>query len=137
MDDDAGVVGALEAFDRVFTAGDATGLAACFAEAGMLLLLHRAPLEGRDAIREHWDPFFAAWDTSAWQSERVVVDVHGTHAYALTTYTETLVHRAGTERPRLVVGRLVHFLRRDPNDETWLVTLAMNSHARPVEEVTG
>lgn len=137
MDSDAAVHEALRDFDRAFAAGDAAGLAASFAEDATLLLLYVAPLEGRDAIRDHWVRVFGTWDTSAWRPERVVVEVHGDRAYALSTYTETLVHRAGVERSRLVVGRLVQFLRRDPSDGTWLVQLAMNSHARPIEEVGG
>ena len=69
---------------------------------------------------------------SAWATERMVVDVHGDLAYALSTYTETMVHHAGTEQSRLVVGRVVMFLRR-ADDERWQITVLMNSHARPVE----
>ena len=42
---------------------------------------------------------------------------------------------ARDDRPsRDVSGRLILFLRRDP-DGAWRVTLALNSHVRPVVEV--
>ena len=59
--------------------------------------------------------------------------MHGDHAYVLLVYSETLVPRKGG--PSLSVsGRLVLFLRREP-DGPWRVTVVMNSHIRPVEEV--
>jgi len=80
-----------------------------------------------------WTRLFARFDTSAWQTERVIVDVHGDLAYTLSTYTEILVPRKpGAGVPERVVGRLVLFLRREPDGE-WLVNLALNSHVRPVE----
>jgi uncharacterized protein (TIGR02246 family) len=126
---------ALAAFDRCFAAGDAAGLAAWFSEDAQLLLIHSEPIEGRPAIRAHWTKLFAAFDTSAWRVERTLVDVHKDRAYALSTYSETLVPRQGGPS-RLVHGRLVQFLRRDAKG-AWTVTVAMNAHVRPVEEVGG
>ena len=129
---DSEVRAALDAFDRAFAAGDTDAVVELFAEDASLLLLHGAPIRGRPGSRAQWGPSFATWDMSAWATERVVVDVHGDRAYALSTYTETMVHRAGTEQSRLVVGRVVMFLRR-ADDGRWLITMLMNSHARPVE----
>ena len=70
----------------------------------------------------------------AWQAEHRLVEADGDLAHALSVYTETLVHRAGTEPSQLVRGRVVYFLRRDP-DGAWWITLAMNSHSRPVETI--
>lgn len=122
----------LDAFDRAFAAGHADAVVEHFAEDGLMLLLHAPAIQGRAAIHAKWTQFFAEWDMSAWAMERVIVDVHGDRAYALSTFTETMVHRAGTEPSRLVVGRLVMFLRR-VDDGRWRITVALNSHARPVE----
>ena len=123
---------ALEEFDRTFASGDAAAFAELFAIDARLLLLHREPLEGRPAILEHWKRLFAEYDPAAWRAEHDVVEIHDDRAYVLSLYSETLVHRRGG--PSLdVLGRLVLFLRRDP-DRTWRVALAMNSHTRPVEQ---
>lgn len=124
----------LDAFDRAFAAGDIDAVVELFAEDVTLLLLYSPAIQGRAAIHAKWAPTFAAWDMSAWATERVVVDVHGDRAYALSTYTETMVHRAATEPSRIVVGRLVTFLRREA-DGRWRIAVQMNSHARPIEEV--
>ena len=130
----AAVLAALDAFDQAFAAGDAELLAEQFAEDAELLLLHSELTVGRAAIRDLWARFFADWDASAWRTEPRIVDVHGPQAYTVSDYTETLVHRARERPARLVVGRLVRFLRQDA-DGTWRVTLALNSHARPIEEL--
>jgi uncharacterized protein (TIGR02246 family) len=124
---------ALADFDRCFAAGDAVALAAHFAEDAQLLLLHRDPIDGRDAIRAYWCLFFAEYDPGAWKTELGILDVHGDRAYAMAVYSETLVHRGG-DPSRIVHGRLVFFLRRDPEDR-WRVAMIMNSHVRPVEVV--
>ena len=124
---------ALDRFDRTFASSDATALAQLFAVDARLLLLYGEPIEGRSAIEAHWSRLFEAWDAGAWQAEHEIVDVHGDRAYALSRYSETLVSRVGVPS-RLVNGRLVLFLRRDADDE-WRVTMAMNSHSRPVEEL--
>lgn len=124
----------LDAFDRVFAAGDADAVVELFAEDNSLLLLHSAAIHGRAEIHAKWAPVFAEWDLGLWATERVIVDVHGDRAYALSTYTETMVHRAGAKPSRLVVGRLVTFLRRDEAG-WWRIAVQLNSHARPVEEV--
>jgi uncharacterized protein (TIGR02246 family) len=124
---------ALDDFDGAFAAGNAGALSEIFATDGRLLLLHREPLEGRPAILGHWARFFADYDTAAWRTEHDNVDVHGDRAYTVSVYSETLVPRRGGAS-RVVHGRLVRFLRRDA-DGAWRVTLAMNSHSRPVEEV--
>lgn len=120
-------------FDRRFAAGDADALAELFAEDADLLLLHRDPIEGRDAIQAYWRRFFAEYDPGAWATDLRILDVHGDRAYAMAVYSETLVHRGG-DPSRMVHGRLVFFLRRDPDDR-WRVTMVMNSHVRPVEVV--
>lgn len=124
---------ALADFDRCFAAGDADALAEHFAEDAQLLLLHRDQIEGRDAIRAYWRAFFVEYDPGAWQTELRILDVHGDRAYAMAVYSETLVHRRG-DPSRIVRGRLVSFLQRDP-DGRWRVAMIMNSHVRPVEVV--
>jgi ketosteroid isomerase-like protein len=54
-------------------------------------------------------------------------------APALTDYSETLVPREPGASIS-VRGRLILVLRREA-DGTWLTTLAMNSHSRPMEEL--
>ncbi|HYH94049.1 MAG TPA: SgcJ/EcaC family oxidoreductase [Candidatus Saccharimonadales bacterium] len=128
-DDDDSVQAALDRFDRTFASGDAAGLTALFAPDARLLLLHAEAMDGRPAILAHWTRVFDAWDPGEWQAERQLLEVHGDRAYALSTYAETLRERAGSASIE-VHGRLIHFLRREP-DGTWLVTVAMNSHSRP------
>ena len=129
---DTEVGAALDAFDRAFAAGDIDAIVELFAEDAQLLLLNGPSIHGRAGIHAQWAPTFAAWDMSAWATERLVVDVHGDRAYALSTYTETMVHRAGTEQSRSVSGRVVAFLQRT-DDGRWEIAVLMNSHARPVE----
>ena len=131
MDAPDEVLGALAEFDRRFAAGRPDALAALFSPDARLLLLHREAIEGRPAIREHWARVFAAWDPGAWQAERLIVDVHGDRAYAVSTYSETLVDRAG-RRSQAIRGRLVLFLRRQTGGD-WSVDVALNSHSRPIE----
>jgi uncharacterized protein (TIGR02246 family) len=128
------VLAALDAFDRAFAAGDADRLADRYAEDAELLLLHSVAVMGRSAIRDRWARFFSDWDTSAWLTQPRIVDVHGDRAYTVSDYTETLVPRAGERPARRIVGRVVLFLRQDDDGE-WRVTLTLNSHVRPVEEL--
>ena len=122
----------LDQFDRTFASGHAEALAALFEVDAQLLLLHQESIEGRTAILEHWTRLFAQYDPGSWRAEHRIVNVHDDRAYALSLYSETLVDRNGG--PSLdVLGRLILFLRRD-RDRTWLVTLAMNSHIRPIEQ---
>jgi uncharacterized protein (TIGR02246 family) len=124
---------ALAAFDRCFAAGDADALAELFAADAQLLPQHGEPIEGRPAIRDHWTQLFATYESGSWRAEHRIVEVHCDHAYSLSVYSETLVHRGG-DLSRIVNGRLIPFLRRDPGG-AWRVAIAMNSHARPVELV--
>ena len=133
LTDRAGIDGSLARFHEAFAAGDPEALTVLFAPDARLLLLHREALEGHAAIRDHWRRVFGAWDPSAWQATSVSVDVHGDRAYTLSTYTETLVSRENRPSHR-VVGRLVLFFSREPGGP-WLVSLALNSHVRPIEEV--
>jgi uncharacterized protein (TIGR02246 family) len=126
------VIEALDAFDRAFAAGDAQAYASLFTADGRLLLLFADPVEGRDAILDDSIATFATWDTSAWRTERLLVDVLGERAWSLSTYSETLVHRTEGRR-RVIRGRLLHVLRREPDG--WRVELAMNAHSRRVEEL--
>ena len=122
---------ALAAFDRAFAAGNADALAELFAADALLLLQHGEPIEGRPAIRDHWTRLFATYDPGSWRAEHRIVETHGDHAYSLSVYSETLVHR-GDGPSRVVNGRLILFHRRDPGGQ-WRVAVAMNSHVRPVE----
>ncbi len=126
---------AMADFDRAFAAGDAGRLAALFTEDARLLLLHAAAIEGRPAIRAQWTRLFDRFDTSAWKAEPLV-DRRARRVrcvHAVSTYSETLVPREPGPS-HSVLGRLVLFWRCDQRG-TWLVTLAMNSHVRPVEDV--
>jgi len=117
--------------DAAFAAGDADRWAECFAADGRVLLLHRPPIEGRHSIRAHWREWFTRYDTSGWDPQTELVELHDEHAYAYGTYTERLVSRDDGSKT-LVRGRLVHFLRREP-DGTWRIRLIMNSHSHPME----
>ena len=123
----------LHAFDDAFAAGDAAALAGLFAADARLLLLHAEAIDGRDAIRAHWERLFERYDTSAWRTEPMVIDAYQDRAYTLASYSEILVPRDGGQGQRqLVQGRLVRFLHSDI-DGRWRVSLALNSHSRPVE----
>jgi uncharacterized protein (TIGR02246 family) len=122
---------ALQAFDRCFVAGDADGLTDLFAADAQMLLLHSAPIVGRESIRGPWRRTFARFDTSAWRTDPLIVEVHGDRAYVLAVYTETLVPYAD-DPSQSISGRLVQFMRRDP-DGAWRFSLVLNSHVRPVE----
>ena len=122
----------LRASDAAFAAGDADAWASCFSEDGRMFLLHRDALDGPAAIREAWRGFFGRHDTSAWEPETDIVDVHGKHAYVFRTYTERLLSREDGART-LVRGRLVYFLRND--GAGWRIRLLMNSHSRPMEPI--
>ena len=101
-DGEDSVRAALAAFDRAFAAGDADGLTELFAPDARLWLQFSPAIEGREAIRGPWTRLFDRFDTSAWLTERVIVDVHGDTAYTLSTYSETLVPRdtgSVAERP--------------------------------------
>ena len=132
-DGEDSVRAAIAAFDRAFAAGDAAELAALFAEDARLLLQYGPPFEGRAAIEAQWAKGFDRFDTSAWLTEPLIVDVHGDSAYTLSTYSETLVPREPGPS-QSVLGRVVLFWRRDPGGP-WQVVMAMNSHVRPIEEV--
>jgi uncharacterized protein (TIGR02246 family) len=125
---------ALDRFDATFASGDPDALAELFAVGARLLLLHREPIEGREAIREHWNGVFGDYDPGAWRSEHEVIEVHGDRAYTLSVYSEMLVPR-GEGVSLMVRGRLILFLVRDPDDGVWRVTIALNSHSRPVERL--
>jgi uncharacterized protein (TIGR02246 family) len=130
------VTGPAELLDRshaAFAAGDADAFAACFTDDGQLFLLHREAATGRDAIRDVWTDGFSRFDTSAWEPRGELLEVHGDHAYAFGTYTERLLTRADGSR-QLVRGRLIHFLRREP-DGDWRIALLMNSHSHPTEPI--
>jgi uncharacterized protein (TIGR02246 family) len=119
--------------DAAFAAGDAEGYAALFCHDGVVHLHHSPPLVGREAIRERWQATSERFDTSAWKAQTERMEVHGDRAYAVRTYAETLVPIA--DGPRIdVAGRLVAFLRREP-DGGWRVALLMNNHTRPMEEL--
>jgi uncharacterized protein (TIGR02246 family) len=126
------IVATLDAFDRAFADGDAEGYASLFTPDGRLLLLYADPIEGREAILADSIATFGTWDTSAWRTERMRLDILRERAWSLSTYGETLVHRADGRR-RIIRGRLLHVLRREPDG--WRVELAMNSHSRRVEEL--
>lgn len=128
------VLDVLAAMDAAFAGGDAKAFGDLFTDDGRLFLLYRDPIIGRSAVSSFWSDFFERYDTSAWRTDHGLVEVHGEHAYAFSTYTETLVPRRGGPS-QLVVGRLVFFLRHVV-PEGWRITLLMNSHARPVETLT-
>jgi uncharacterized protein (TIGR02246 family) len=133
MDSTDEVLAVLADFDRWFASGDAESLSDMFTSDAQLLLLHREAIVGRSAIMSHWTRVFGAYDPGAWQTEPQKVEVHGDHAYALSFYSETLVNRSGGAS-LMVWGRLVFFMRRDP-DEKWRMATVLNSHVRPVEHV--
>jgi uncharacterized protein (TIGR02246 family) len=133
MDSPDDALAVLAEFDRCFASGDAGALSEIFTMDGRLLLLHREAIEGRSAIMSHWTRLFSEYDPGAWRTESQTVEVHGDRAYALSSYSETLVNRSGGAS-LMVWGRLVFFMRRDP-DNTWRMATVMNSHVRPVEQV--
>jgi uncharacterized protein (TIGR02246 family) len=118
--------------DAAFAAGDADRWSACFEPDGRAWLLHREPLEGRTAIREHWQTMSERLDTSDWNPVTDLVELHGDHAIAFRTYTERLRNRQDDART-LVRGRLVVLMRRGPDG--WRIRMIMNSHSHPMEPI--
>lgn len=131
-DDREAVQAVLRAFDEALAGGDAASYAATFAPDGRLLLLYRDALEGRAAIHDDSLATFATWDTSAWRTSLVTLDVCGDRAWSLSTYTETLV-RHDDGRRRVIAGRILRILRREPDG--WRVEVAMNAHSQRAEEL--
>lgn len=127
------VAGLLRDSDVAFAAGDAVAWSACFTDDARIFLLHRAALEGREAILDAWRGFFARNDTSAWEPRTELVEVHGAAAYVFRTYTERLVSREDGSRT-LVRGRLVYFLGHE-GPAGWRIRLLMNSHSHPMEPI--
>jgi uncharacterized protein (TIGR02246 family) len=123
----------LDRSHAAFAGGDADAFAACFADDAQLHLVHREVAAGRDAIGELWREFFGRFDTSEWEPRLGLVEVRDDRAHAFTTYTERLRRREDGSRT-LVRGRLIHFLRRDP-DGAWRISLLMNSHSHPMEPI--
>lgn len=119
--------------DAAFASGDAEAWAGCFAHDGRMLQLHNEAVIGRTAIRERFATAFVRFDTSAWDNRVELVELHGDHADVLSTYTERLLDRDSGTRT-LVRGRLVYWLRREP-DEGWRIALLMNSHSHPMEPI--
>lgn len=119
----------LDKFSRAFGSGDSKAFSACFAPDAQVLLHEQAALVGRDVITESFTALFAMIDTSAFEIEYDVVEVHGDRAYVLARFTETLRPRDGS--PAIAVdGRLVCFWRRE-QDGTWKLSRAVTGRASP------
>jgi uncharacterized protein (TIGR02246 family) len=129
----AGIEALFAEHDAAFAAGDADRFARTFCEDGRMLLVHSETLRGHLAIAEPFRRAFETFDTSSWLARTEVLDLAGDHAWAVRSYTETLVPRDGGPR-RQVVGRLVSCLRREP-DGRWRIAVQMNNHTRPIEEL--
>jgi uncharacterized protein (TIGR02246 family) len=127
------VVDLVKEADAAFAAGDAARYATLFTEDARLYILHGEPAEGRRAIEERWRSGFERFDTSAWEPRHELVEVHGDFASVFETYTERLLSREDGSRT-LVRGRLVYWLRREP-DGAWRIALLMNSHSHPMEPI--
>ena len=96
-------------------------------------LLHREPLEGREAIREHWrDDVGAARHVRLEPGDRPH-RAHGDHAIAFRTYTERLRNREDGSRT-LVRGRLALLMRRG-RMTAGAIRMLMNSHSHPMEPI--
>lgn len=118
--------------DAAFAAGDADRWAACFEEDGRVWLLHLQALEGRAAIRAHWQMMSERVDTSDWNPVTEFVQLQGDHAVAFRTYTERLRKLEDGSRT-LVRGRLAVLMRRKADG--WRIRVLMNSHAYPMEPI--
>jgi uncharacterized protein (TIGR02246 family) len=127
------VRGLLKRMDAALAGGDADGFGVLFTDDAQLLLLHREPIVGRQAISSYWRDFFGRFDTSAWRTDHARIEVDGVLAHAFSTYSETLVPHDGGP-PRVVVGR-IDALFRHLGADGWRITLLMNSHTRPVEQL--
>jgi len=130
--EDRAVADLLAEADAAFAMGDADRWAACFETDGRAWLLHREALEGRNAIREHWQMMSERLDTSDWNPVTDLVELHGDQATAFRTYTERLRNREDGSRT-LVRGRLAVLMRRGADG--WRIRLIMNSHSHPVEPI--
>jgi uncharacterized protein (TIGR02246 family) len=131
--DESGLRQALDEFDRALSVGDSAALGALFAEDGRLLLQFQRPIEGRAAIRDHWESVFAQYEPTQWWVEYDTVEVHPVRAYVLGSFAEVLRPRGGGPA-QVISGRVVYFWRRS-DDGAWHVVRALNSHSGPPEEV--
>lgn len=119
---------ALASFNRTFAAGEAAALGEYIAEDAAALMHEQPALVGRAAIEEAFRELFAAVDTSAFEVDYRVVDVHGDRAYVLASFTETLQPKeAGSAIS--VDGRLVYFWRREADG--WRLTHLLTGRAAP------
>jgi len=115
----------LGSFDRAFIGGRAEELGALFDDDAQLLLHNQAAIVGRQSITEAFRETFATFDTSAYEPNYDMVEVHTDRAYVLGSFTEVLRPREGG--PGLAVpGRIVLFWRREPHG-VWRVTRALTS----------
>ncbi|MGH8925317.1 MAG: YybH family protein [Acidimicrobiia bacterium] len=129
MSDGSELDKALAAFSQTFSTGDGDGFLALFTDDAEVLLHEQPKLVGTAAIREMFIELFATIDTSEFEIDYDVVDIHGDRAYVLAAFRETLQPKA--EGPAIVIdGRIVCFWQQEP-DKEWKVTRVLTGRAGP------
>ncbi|MCV0404023.1 MAG: nuclear transport factor 2 family protein [Chloroflexi bacterium] len=129
-----GVLDLVAEADAAFAAGDADRYAELFAEDGRVMLQHRPePIQGRRAITEFWQAFFAAFDTSDWHQQVELLQLAEDFATLVTTYRERLRDRATGDR-ELIRGRIVYWLRQGTRGR-WRISLIVNSQSHLPEPI--
>ncbi len=100
-DDEVTVREALAVWDSGFVAGDAAVIGGLFAEDGQLHWNYRESIVGREAVTEAFEELFTSVDASAWEADHHTIKVHDGHAYVMSSFTETLLPRDGSQARRI------------------------------------
>lgn len=120
---------ALATFNLAFAAGDAEVFVHLFADDAQVLLHEQPAVVGRAAIGKMFTELFATVDTSGFEIDYDILDVHADRAYVLAAFRETLRPKQGS--PSIEVdGRLVCIWHRGEVG-TWLVTRVLTGRASP------
>jgi ketosteroid isomerase-like protein len=119
----------LNAFDRAFAEGAIEEVSAFFADDAQVLLNNSEAIIGGEAIRAFFGGFLSAFDTSAYEAQYDITDVHGDQAYVLGSFDELLCPRGGGTGTR-VHGRIVLFWRAQ-RDGTWKIERILTGRSAP------
>jgi uncharacterized protein (TIGR02246 family) len=113
------------AFVAAANAGDATGVAAVYADDGAVLAPNLPPQKGRDAIKAFWGGFLDAY-TVRFEVISDTIEGRGDLAYNHGHYRFTAVPKAKNAPGVADEGKFIEILRRQP-DGSWKYVLDMYS----------
>lgn len=116
--DRAAIIEASDAFMRAHEEGDAAAVVQMFTTDGRLMAPGAEDAEGREALLQMAEGFFASVDIRDFELVSRELTIHGDAAYELASYTETL--QSAGEAPASVAGRYLIVWHRQP-DGSWKV----------------